>query len=520
VASQSDAQLEGILANLEAGEFIYEQPATSGTEYVFKHALTQEVAYNSLLIERRKQLHEGTGQALEAIFASQLDDHLTQLAHHYSLSDNVDKAVEYLGRAGQQALQRSAHVDAVSSLSAAIDLLERLPEGSDRVRRELVLQLVLGQASIVLKGWAAQEVERAFTRALEICAQLGDPPEVFSALMGLWAMYHVRGLYRPAREQAHELLRRAQSTNNPTLLIMAHYAVGETSLHTGELLLARKHQRSLLSLYDRERDATLALLIGADPKQSALSYAGWTEWFLGYPDQAVESGSEAILAAQAVSHPNSLAAAEFFSTIVRILRREPLIVLENAERVFAFSVEHGLGAWLLFASLHRGWAMTQLGRYEEGIEQIRQIATTAHAAGADIGRTNTLRWLAEGYAANGRIDEALATIAEALTAVEVQEERLYEPEIHLLKGELLLRQFSSNAAEAQSCFEYSIQIARNQSAKSSELRTTTSLARLLASQGRRDEARTMLAAIYNWFTEGFDTADLIDAKTLLEQLSN
>jgi len=519
VASHVDAQLQQMLTDLQVGEFIYEQPATTGIEYVFKHALTQEVAYNSLLIEHRKQLHERAGLAMESIFASQLDDHLTQLAHHYSLSDNADKAIEYLGRAGQQALQRSSQADAVTSLSAAVDLLQKIPEGSDRIRRELPLQLALGQASIVLKGWAAQEVERAFTRALEICAQLGDPPEVFSALMGLWAMYHVRGLYRPAREQAHELLRRAQSTNNPTLLIMAHYAVGETSLHTGELLLARKHQSSLLSLYDRKRDSTLAFLIGADPKQSALSYAGWTQWFLGYPDQAVESGSQAILAAQAVSHPNSLAAAEFFSTIVRILRREPLLVLENAERVFAFSAEHGLGAWSLFAPLHRGWAMTQLGRYEEGIEQIRQIANVAHAAGADIGRTNTLRWLAEGYAANGRIDEALAIVAEALTAVEEQAERLYEPEIHLLKGELLLRQSQSNAEEAQSCFEYAIEVAHRQSAKSSELRAATSLARLLASHGRRDEARTILAEIYNWFTEGFDTADLKDAKALLEHLN-
>src|SRR6202035_940167 len=189
VASTTDIQLERMLADLRAGEFIYEQPSTIGVEYVFKHALTQEVAYNSLLIERRKQVHDRAGQALEAIFVDQLEDHLTQLAHHYSHSDNIDKAIEYLGRAGQQALQRSAHAEAISSLTAAIDLLQKLPNGPERIQPELPLQLTLGQAFNVQKGWAAQEVEQAFTRALEICEQLGSRPELFFALYGLYGMY-------------------------------------------------------------------------------------------------------------------------------------------------------------------------------------------------------------------------------------------------------------------------------------------------------------------------------------------
>jgi predicted ATPase len=240
-----------MLAQLCTGEFIYEQPALADTEYIFKHALTQEVAYNSLLIERRKLLHERAGQALESPFAEQLDDPLGQLAHHYSHSDNVTKAVEYLGRAGQQAMQRSAHVEAIDSLSAAIGLLKKLPGNAERIQRELPLQLAMGQAFNVLKGWAAPEVERAFTRSLEICEGIGDPPELFFALYGLHTMYHVRGLYRPARERAHQLLQRAQRSNDPTQLLLAHHAMGTTSLHTGELLLARKHQESELSLYDR-----------------------------------------------------------------------------------------------------------------------------------------------------------------------------------------------------------------------------------------------------------------------------
>jgi predicted ATPase len=258
VASPGDPGLEQMLADLQAGEFIYEQPATTGVEYVFKHALTQEVAYNSLLIERRKQIHEQTGRALESMFTDQLDDHLIQLAHHYSHSDNVNKAVEYLGRAGQQAMLRFAYSDALSNLSVAIDLLHKVPDSPDRTERELPLQLTLGQVSIVLKGWAVQEVELAFTRALEICEQLGNPSEVFFALFGLHSVYHVRGLYRPARERAYALLRLAQSTDDPMLLLLAHYTVGLTSLHTGEFLLARKHQEKMLALYNEERDKPLS----------------------------------------------------------------------------------------------------------------------------------------------------------------------------------------------------------------------------------------------------------------------
>ena len=192
VASHPDTQLERMLADLRAGEFIYEQPAATGVEYVFKHALTQEVAYNSLLIERRKQLHERAGQALESIFAGQLDDHLTQLAHHYSHSDNIDKAIEYLGRAGQQAMQRSAHADAISNLTAAIDLLQKLPDSPERIQRELPLQLALGSVLSATKGWAAPEVERAYTRARELCERLGDPPELFHVLFGLWTVHFLR----------------------------------------------------------------------------------------------------------------------------------------------------------------------------------------------------------------------------------------------------------------------------------------------------------------------------------------
>jgi predicted ATPase len=304
------------------------------------------------------------------------------------------------------------------------------------------------------------------------------------------------------------------------MLVLAHSAMGQTSLHTGELNLAMKHLEILLSLCDGESGRKLALLTGSDQRQGALSYGGWAMWLLGYPEQAIEKGQQAMVAAQESNFPNSVAGAEFFATIVRIYRREFRLVQEMAERVIALSFQHGLGAWLLFSPNHLGWAISQQGRSEEGIEQMQQAQAVTFAAGALIGRANARCQLAEGYMKANRIGEALDAVREALETADQQQERYFDAEIHRLKGELILiKQSDSNAAEAKGCFERAIEIARSQSAKSWELRATTSLARLLAKQGRRDEACSMLADIYNWFTEGFDTADLRDAKALLDKLS-
>jgi predicted ATPase len=267
VTLRPDDTLERGLSRLQAGEFIYEQPAAGDVEYVFKHALTQEVAYNALLVERRKLLHERAGVALESMFADQLDDHLGELARHYSRSDNVAKAVEYLGRAGQQALQRSAYADAISSLSAAIDLLERLPDGPERGQRELLLQLALGPALMAVKGFAAPEAERAYTRARELCERVGDPPELFPALWGLFLMHLLRGELRRAYELADQLLRRAQSARDPAGLIRGHLALGNTSYSWGSCfarvsVLNWSFLSTILSAIGHSRSAMAGLMPG------------------------------------------------------------------------------------------------------------------------------------------------------------------------------------------------------------------------------------------------------------------
>jgi predicted ATPase len=474
-----------------------------------------------LLIERRKQLHERAGQALESIFADQLDDHLSQLAHHYSHSDNADKAIDYLGRAGQQAVQRSAHVDAISSLTSAIDLLPKLPQGTERVQRELRLQLALGQALMSVKGMADPDVEGAIVRALELCELLGDPPQSFAVLFGLWTVHFIRGEFRTAYEHAERIMGRAHRASDSSFLLFAHDALGNNSYNMGKLTSAREHLEATIALYDPERDGVHATrLVVVDPKANCLGYLGLTLWNLGFPDQALKRGREAVAFARALPHPHSLAATEYFLSTIYQFRGEARDALESADGVATESAHHGFSLWSSLAKVQHGWAMVELGLgQQEGIAEMNDDLRNYGATGAGIGQPYFLSLLAKAYERTGRFEDGLRTLREALAIVNEHDGGQPAAELSRLRGELLLKQNESNAAEARSCFEQAIEIARKQSAKSFELRATTSLARLLRDTGRQDEARTMLADIYNWFTEGFDTADLIDAKSLLDQLT-
>ncbi len=535
VTLKSDDDLNRMLSELQLAEFIYEQPATGDTEYIFKHALTQEVAYNSVLVERRKLLHERAGEALESMFADQLEDHLDELAHHFSRSDNTAKAVEYLGRAGQQALQRSAYADALSNLSAAINLLQKLPDSPERIQREVLLQLAVGPASMAVKGLAAPETERAYTRARELSERLGDHPGLFHALLGLRVTLLVRGELRKASELADEMLRLAQSTQEQSQLLYAYGARGATSFQMGEFLSAREHLEDAISFYEHERPLVLRSG-GVDAGVACLSMAALTLWQLGYADQSLKRGNEALSLAQARSHPLSIGLAEIFFGVLRQYRRQGHAAQASAEVGIAVAAEHGAGDVIALAISVRGWAMAEMGRIGEGITQIQKGLAAHRATGAELYRSYLLSLLAEAYMETGRLDDGLNALTEALAAADEHEVRFYEAEMYRLKGELLLRRqaersgaehaspgvkpviVDSNTAEAKNCFERAIEIARKQSARSLELRATMSLARLLAKQGKRDEARTMVAEIYCWFTEGFDTADLIDAKALLDEL--
>jgi predicted ATPase len=446
-------------------------------------------------------------------------------------------------------LQRSAYADAICSLSAGLNLLQRLPDSPERIQQELPLQLAVGSALIPVKGFAAPEVERAYTRAWELCERVGEAPELFPSLLSLCGMQLARGKVRTAYELAEQLLRRAQSAHDPAGLIHGHVGLGSTSFWLGEFLRSKEHLETAITLYDPERLGTFAFRSGvADPKVCCLSYAALTLWHLGYPDRAVKTGSEAIVLGQSLSHPFSLAWAGFFVVVLRQLRREAPAAEQTAESVIPLCAEHGFTQFAPGAIVLREWARVEQGGHEEGTAELQEglaaprpdavrcglgprqppsltarvfglVGRDTDATGSKLMRPYFLCLLAEACGETGHLDDGLSALTKALAAADEDEDRHHEAEIHRLKGELLLKQNDSNAAEAQNCYERAIEVARKQNAKSLELRATMSLARLLAKQGQRDEARAMLADIYNWFTEGFDTADIKDAKALLDELS-
>jgi class 3 adenylate cyclase/predicted ATPase len=520
LAERGEEDLYRGLSHLQAGEFIYEQPAFPEPEYTFKHALTQEVAYGSLLAKRRGALHERTAQAMEELYRDGLDAHYAELAHHYGRTENTPKAVEYLLLAGEQAVQRSAYAEAIGRLSRGVERVAKLPETRERAQQELLLQLALGEALIVTQDFAAPEAERAYGRARDLCEQVGEAPQLFRALLGLHQVRVARAEIDESRKLAEQLLRLARRTRDPAHLLLAHLATGETSFYRGEVHQARERLEEAIRRYDPQEFRSHEYLYSStDPAVWALFYLSPTLWGLGYPDQASTRSREALALARELSHPFSQALA--LAVVIRAtwLRRESQAALEAAEALIALSGEHGFPFWVGIGAFIRAWALADQGQLPEGIAGMGSVLEAMQAAGALLGWPFFVASLAEAHGKAGQAERGAVLIAEALEFVASTGECDYEAELHRVKGELLLARSPSDPAGAEACFREALDVARQQSAKSFELRAATSLARLWQRQGRGQDARDLLAPVYDWFTEGFDTRDLRQAKTLLEGLS-
>jgi predicted ATPase len=425
-------------------------------------------------------------------------------------------------------MQRSANEEAIRHLTAALELLQTLPETHERIQQELSLQIALGVPLQAMKGPAASEVERVYARARELCQQLGDAPQLVPVLAGLWAFYLLRGKLGTTHELAEQILALARDVEAPALLLHAYRIVGTSLLFRGELTAAQASLEQALTLYDPQQHRSHAFLYyGLDPGVICLSFGALASWLLGYPDQALEKSHKALTLAQELAHPMSLAFVLSFAASLHGFRVEPQATQGCAETLIALSNERGLPLWETQGSIHLGWAWTEQERIGEGIAQMRQGLTTRRGLGVRLAETLYLAWLAEAQGKAGQVEEGLATLAAAMEAVDETRERINEAELYRLKGELTMKkevsgfkfQVSSLEEEAEECFHKAIEIARRQGAKSLELRAVMSLARLWQKQGKKEDARQMLAEIYGWFTEGFDTADLKEAKALLEELS-
>jgi TOMM system kinase/cyclase fusion protein len=497
VSLVDEASLQQALAKLVEAEVLYQRGLPPQARYLFKHALVQDAAYQSLLKSKRQQYHQQIAQVLEERFPETKEIQPELLAHHYTEAGLITQAIPFWQRAGQRAVQRSANAEAISHLTKGLEWLKTLPDTPERAQQELTLQLALGIPLMTTKGWAAQEVEQVYTRARELCRQVGETPQLFPVMWGLWVFYTVRGEHKMAHELGEQLLTIAQSAQDSALLLQAHHALGPTLFSLGELGLARAHLEEAIALYDPQQHRSHAFVYGGhDPGMCCCSYASFTLWLLGYPDQSLESLRKGLTLAQKLSHPFSLAQALYYAAWLHQLRREGQATQEQAEAAIRLSTEPGFASLLGVGTFYRGWALAEAGQGEEGIAQMQQRLAAFRAMGTEMLRSYHLAMLAEACGQGGQAEEGLSALSEALMLVNKTGERWYEAELYRLKGELTLAQ-SSVQKEAEECFLKAIEIACRQQAKSLELRAVMSLSRLWQQQGKKAEARHMLAEIYD-----------------------
>ncbi|PKB80189.1 MAG: hypothetical protein BZY88_09425 [SAR202 cluster bacterium Io17-Chloro-G9] len=515
VSTLDEPTLGSHLDQLVKAEFLYQRCLPPEAAYTFKHALIQDAAYESLLRSRRQQYHQQVARVLEEQFAETVETQPELLGHHYTEAGLTEQAVPYWQRAGDRSVARSAHIEGIGHFEKGLEVLNTLPDTPERASHEIMLQRALGASLFATKGYAAPEVEPPYARARALCEQIGDTRQIFPVLFGLWAFHHVRMELQTARELAEQLLALAEGENDPALFLQGHRTLADVLYRLGEFVPALSHVEQGIALYDREQHRGQALLYGQDPGQGLLVYAGLVLWMLGYPDQSLRRAEEAVTLAEGLSHPFSLGHALSVGSTVYEFRKEWDVVQERAERLFALASEQGFEDLSRNGSRRQRLALAIQGpSREEGIAKLHQDFDSQRGPG----------WLRNGlhlallYGTVGQADEGLRLLAGAPAYIDKTGERFYEAELYRIKGELLLIQ-GENELDAESCFSQALDVARSQKAKSWELRTATSLARLWQKQGKKTDARSLLAENYGWFTEGFDTADLKDAKALLQELA-
>jgi predicted ATPase len=514
VSPWDDTVLRRGLEQLVASEFLYEEGSPPRATYRFKHALVQESAYQSLLKSTRQQYHRRIAEALESEFAEIVASRPELLAHHFTEAGLPAHALPYWRSAGQRALRRGANREAASHAMKGLGLLKSLPETAEFAKHELSLQLVLGPSLSYVDG--PQSVQHVYVRARELARQVGSTPELFPTLSGLAHAQIVLGHMHEARTLSEEFLELAERQEDSLTLAAAHSMCAYTAWWQGHFVEVHDHTRQCLALYDTDGHRMGAAAYNQNPAIVCGYVHALNMWMLGYPSQAVEAMERTLAYARELQHANSIGISLLMFAQLAQLRREPELARTRAEETIAISGEQGLPALELWGLLPRGWAKVQIGDVGNGIADIRTGMERRRALNIGAVWPWFYALLADAHGADGQLHEGLRLLGEALQIVERNDERLYEAEVHRIKGELLLKQDALDAAER--CFAQALAVARHQQARSWQLRAAISMARQWRRQGRRDEARHLLAPVYEWFTEGFDTADLIDAKALLEEL--
>ena len=517
VSRLSDDELKAALGRLIGSELVFQRGTPPDAVYTFKHALVQDAAHSSMLRSTRQQLHAQIAEALETHSPELMDTQPELFAQHYEQAGLIGKSVTYWGKAGHRSTARSAMVEAAAQFQKGLHQLALLPDNFEHQRLELEFRVALGGVLNAIKGNAAPETGQAYTRARELWEQLGSPSEFLHIPYGRSRYHMFRGEFDLAQKLAEELLALSQQRDDAGGLVLGHFSSGRNLMLAGRFASSRSHLLEVLALYDPVSHGSLVHQIASHPHTNSRTFLGLVLFCLGYPDQGLRQSNAAIDEAQRLTHPQSLAVSLTYGNVLLSVVGDSPAFDEQANRLLVLATEQGFRHWHAEATVYRGWLDVKNGDVAEGISQLRSGSSAYRSTGAEAWTPNHIALIARAYEVVGEIERAVAQLDYALQIAARTGVRWFIAELNRHKGQLVLRQGHPKAAEQ--LYRKAMSIAQEQEAKLWELRAAVSLARLWADQGRRTEARDLLAPVYGWFTEGFDTAGLKDAKALLDELT-
>ena len=526
VAGKPEVELQSALDRLNEAGLLFSQGVPPHATYLFKHALVQDAAYGTLLREPRRALHARIADTFESQFAEIAESQPELLARHCTEAGLIEKAAGLWGKAGQRSLARSALVEAATQLTRALDQIATLPPTPALRREQIKLQVALITPLIHIKGYAAPETKMAAEQAhllIEQAKSLGEPPEdpllLFSVLYGLWVVNYVAFNGDVVRELAAQFLALAEKQGATVPLLVGHRVMGISLADTGDIAEGRAHFDQGTALYDPAQHRSLALRFGQDARVSILAYRSLALWALGYPEAALADSEHEVKDAREIGQAATLMFALHHSALTHILCGNYAAANAEANEVVALADEKGAMLWKAGGMAFQGCALALTGKASNAVHMITSGITAWRSTGATVWVPLYLAFLTRAHADIGQFDDAWRCIGEAMTAVEKTKESWYAAELNRTAGEIVRSSQEPDATKAETYFERALAVARQQQAKSWELRAAMSLARLWRDQGKVRQARELLAPVYEWFTEGFDTSDLKKAKALLEELS-
>jgi class 3 adenylate cyclase/predicted ATPase len=517
VAGQHDQDLQSALDRLIDSGLILCQSVAPTAVYTFKHALIQDAAYATLLRSRRIDLHARIAHLLEASFPEMAEAQPELLARHYSEAGLGEPAIAYWQRAGERAIKRSANLEAVAHFRRGLEALEALPDRTARTEQELRLLIGLGPALMLTRSSIAPEITQAYGRARQLASELGKDVELFKAVWGLTFVANIKSDLTTSRQLNDELFEIARRQDNPDLLLQAHHAAWGRAVESGEFIDAQMHIEAGLVLYRREVHGQDAHIYGGhDPGTCAYSYGAQIACILGHSGAFLRMLDQSLALARDLAHPPTLADTLAGAASIRVIRRESLEVEELIGSLLPLVSRHGSAVGMANVKMLHGWALVARGRVDEGLVQLRLGLGAWRASGSTFSAPFRLGRAADAYRMAGQPEEAMRLVIEATETMDRTGERWFEAELHRLRGQLLMD--SGDHHQAENCFRRAIEVARSQSARLFELRSANNLGQLWRSQGHPEKARELLAPLFAWFADGFDTVDLKEAKALLDAL--